>query len=429
MAFERVSAPRLDGTPGLSVSNDPFRGSPSSFVDSVPQSGPMDEAETRGRASGRRMASTRGSVSKSRSRTAGSSRDSKKPGAEPPVSSVRWAGVGLVMAALLGAITLAVISPSDPSGVQAGTVTQPTPTPTVKPEARVPVTEVRIISPDDEITTIERQYEITVTVPQYELPQNALMLQVYRNGKAVRNGLEQRPAADDIVIGPISLAPGRNEITAALTTSGGAGPVSEPVVINVDKAGPDISVNAPKESVRLFKRNISVTGKTEVGALVTVLNRANKIEQSETVGPGGAFEISIALDEGDNKLVIKAADAAGNKSQPIRRIVTRVDPVPRVNLTIRPKELRLDALPVKLRMTARATDSTGSPLKDVEAVFTLAVPDKLTETKTVTTNADGQANWNFDITPGGAKRGEALVGVEVRANGEIDTDSKKLILK
>ena len=370
------------------------------------------------------MASTRTSVSKGGSRSGGSSRDARK-GTEAPVSSVRWAGVALVMAALLGAIVLAVVSPSEPAGVQAGTGEQPTPAASVTPNAERPETEVRIISPDDGITTSERQYEITVTVPEYDLPQNTLSLQIYRNGTAV--AVEQRPAADDLTIGPFKLNEGRNEITAALTTSGGAGPLSEPVVINVDKAGPEISLSAPGKNDRVFKRNIDIEGVTEVGALVSVVNRANDITQEQTVGPSGAFEITIALQLGENKVVVRATDAAGNKSQPpLRLTVTRVDPVPRVKLSLEPKQLRLDSLPNKLRMTVRATDSTRKALKDVEAVFTLALPDQPTETETVRTDANGQARWNFTLTPGAVRRGEGQVSVEVRANGSIKTESKKL---
>lgn len=375
------------------------------------------------------MASSRVSATTSRKSGNGSSRE-RGSSAELTVSNVRWAGVALVIAALLGAITLAVISPSDPTGVAGSTVTQPAAEATVEPDLRVPDTEVRIISPIDGITTVEREMVIAITVLPYELPKGALTLQVYRNGEAVRGGSQARPAADDIDVGPIRLVEGRNEITAALTTSGGAGPTSAPVVIIVDKIGPDITVVSPESGARVFTRKIDVTGTSDVGALVTAHNNANDFERSETVGPSGTFEILVNLVAGKNKIVIRATDPAGNKTKPaIRRDVVRVDPVPRVKLTLSQKALQVSSLPKRVRATVNATDSTGSPLEKAEVIFTVSVPDQGSRTKTVRTDADGQARWQIEITPGGARRGEAQISVEVKANGESETKSKVLILK
>ena len=375
------------------------------------------------------MASSRVSASTGRSRSSGRSRDARK-GSEPAVSGVRWAGVGLVIAALLGAITLAVVSPSDPTDVRAVTAAQPTAPATIKPEARVPETEVRIISPADGDTTDEREMVITVTVPEYELPKDTVELQIYRDGKPVKGASRKRPPADDIEIGPIGLREGRNEITAALTTSGGPGPISAPIAIIVDKAGPELKVDAPRENERVLTRTITVTGTTEVGATVTVRNKANGAELPETVGPSGAFDISMTLVDGDNKIVVSARDEAGNVTKPpIRRNVIRVDPVPVVGLKLSQNEIPLSALPKKIVMTVNVSDSTERALKGAEVIFIISVPNQAARTEPATTNGDGQARWSTTIPAGSAKRGEGFVTVEVKANGETKSKTKKLTIK
>lgn len=346
------------------------------------------------------------------------------------VSGARWFGVALVIAALVGAVTLAVISPSQPGVDSRGGIgiDDPTPVPTsIEPDARIPQGQPEIISPKDGTTTGQRSLDVVVTVPEYELPRNALKLEVYRNGERMSTAL--RPPADDIEVGSIRLKEGRNEITAALISSGGAGPVSELIVVNVDKAGPKLDVTSPKENDRIFNKSVMVKGTTEVGATVTVKNAANDRERTETVGPNGTFEMSILLEEGTNRIVVNVVDDTGNQARRVVRRVTRVDPKPNVALRLSSNEIEVSSLPRLLTMTAIATDSSGKPIEGAEVTFHLSVFDQGARTESKVTDDRGQAHWRTEIARSGARRGDGFVTVEVKTRGATDQRTKTLILK
>ena len=72
----------------------------------------MDEATSRALAPTRRMASAKPVATVRRSGSSGA----RGGGDVPAISRARWGGVALVIAALLGAIALAVVSPSGQTG-------------------------------------------------------------------------------------------------------------------------------------------------------------------------------------------------------------------------------------------------------------------------------------------------------------------------
>jgi hypothetical protein len=346
------------------------------------------------------------------------------------VSGARWAGVALVIMALLGAIALAAISPSESgTGPRSGIGAEPaTPQPaSIEPDARIPAVQPRIISPEDGITTDEYELRVTITVPEYELPTKALSLQVYRNGQLV--GTVSKPRADDNEVGPIKLVEGRNNITAALVSSSGVGPMSDPIAIDVDKMGPDVNVTSPRENDRIFTRSVTVIGTTEVGAEVTVKNATNDRKREETVGPSGKFEMSILLEDGNNRIVITVVDAAGNRAKRVVRTVTRIDRKPKVVLRLSTNEIKVSSLPKPLRMIVTATDSTGKPIEGAQVSFHLSVSGQETRSQSPVTNERGQASWRTTIEESGARRGEGFVTVEVKANGGTGEQTKVLTLK
>lgn len=379
------------------------------------------------------MASTKATTSTGRGRGSHSKRGGAA-GDESAVSSARWLGVALVITALLGAIILAVISPSEPgSGSRTGVgATGPTPEPTPEPtsiqvDVRIPTAQPEVISPKDGFTTGERTFKVTVTVPEHELPRNAVQLEVYRNGELVST--TRKPPADDVDVGFIRLKEGANEITAALTSSSGAGPLSEPIVINVDKVWPDVNVISPKENDRIFSKSTTVKGTTEVGAKVTVRNAANDRERTETVGPSGKFEIPILLDEGNNRIIVVVVDDTDNQAPRVVRRVTRATPKPKVALRLSVNEIKVSSLPKTLAVTAIVNDSNGKPIEGAEVIFHLSVSDQGARTESDVTDERGQARWRTVIERSGARRGEGFVTVEVKTNGATGQQTKALTLK
>ncbi len=78
-----------------------------------------------------------------------------------------------------------------------------------------------------------------------------------------------------------------------------------------DITPPEFEITNPKanEVFRSTGRTYTVVGKTEPGITITIN------EQFALVQPSGDFSANIRLDEGNNKLKIKATDKAGNEKE------------------------------------------------------------------------------------------------------------------
>jgi hypothetical protein len=338
-------------------------------------------------------------------------RASKKPGSsEPEIPRGTWAGVGLVVAALLGAVALAVISPSDPTGNTAA-ITIPVesadPGGTVI-DGRLPTERPQILDPDDGDVIKDIEIDIRVAVTRDPLPPGELMLQILRDGVMVR---EKKPRQlTEVRFDGIRLRQGTNVLTAALSGPGGLGPLSEPITVVVDQDGPSLEVLAPKINTETFESSVVVSGTSEPGVKVQVNNRSKEWEDATTVGPGGTFEQSVPLVEGKNRIVIVATDTVGNNSKETR-VVSKQNGRPSVALSV-PKRIKASSLPSELKISADVTDANQQPIPGADVTFTLIQPLRSTETHETVTDDDGRATWRAPI----AKRtgGDDVIKIAVK---------------
>lgn len=356
------------------------------------------------------MASTKPAATTRRARTG--SRTDK--GADPEISHARWAGVALVITALVGAITLAVISPSETgsdsiAGVGAVAPT-PTPAASASTDTRLPTAIPAIKTPGDGTDTSEWDALVTVTVPNDKLPAKKLALVVLRGEEEI--GRKERPklGGEDVIAG-VRLDPGPNEITVVLESAGGQGPRSEPVTVILDRDKPELAVTFPEGRHKTFDDTILVEGVTEPGAEVRVINAALKKSKGSTrvVGISGTFEFSVPLKKGPNQITAESTDSAG-QTQDVKVVVVRQDGRPSIKLDA-PKKISRGELPKEVKLGVTVTDSESERMADAAVTFHLQGTGRPAETFETETNANGRATWKAQIKGGNSNPIELVVEV------------------
>lgn len=334
--------------------------------------------------------------STSTTRRSGSTSKPKKD-SDAEVSPARWAGVALVITAIVAAIFLAVISPSEPSQAPGTAAIEPSPSPrpTVL-DGQAPMAQPRIISPITE-TTNEIDFPAKVELPEEELPKRLLTLYILRGDQIV--GELPRPKTGGTVTVPsVRVDEGVNELTAVLSGPGGYGPRSEPVILTVDRDAPDLAITAPKNKIEIYDETIVVEGTSEVGSKVLIRNETNGHKATETVGNSGIFDATIRLKRGVvNRIVATSEDKAKiPRSATVR--VTRLDGRPRIKIKdIDP--IKRSSLPAKVRIVVDVTDAKGKPLSDAQVDYSLGGADRTTQTEADFTNAEGRSVWAPVVEP------------------------------
>lgn len=110
----------------------------------------------------------------------------------------------------------------------------------------------------------------------------------------------------------IKLKLGANEIqTKAIDSAGNESQTSSVVTIIYDNQPPELEITKPEDGQKFFdnEREITVEGKTEESITVYVNNRFTSSNSD------GNFSKTIGLNEGENDIIVKAIDRAGNKTE------------------------------------------------------------------------------------------------------------------
>jgi hypothetical protein len=363
----------------------------------------------------------------------GSPRSDSGPGSgqEPPIGPARWAGVALVIVALIGAVGLAVVSPSDdggttdPGGTTAGVTATASP-PASPLDTRLPVARPEIVSPKAGWIIGEWYIDVDVAVPEGEaLPKRLLSVVVLR-GDEVLKSLQRPEAGRTLTVSDVPLVAGTNELTAALQGPGGLGPVSETVSITQDRDAPVLRITAPKAGTETLETTIEVTGTSEPGASVAVSNGANRWDADVGVGPAGSFEVRVPLAMGRNRIVVRSTDAAGME-QLDDVVVVRKDGRPKIKISA-PKQVSRADLPKLIRIVVDVSDANGDDIRDAVVTYTLGGPGWTAQDFEDRTDANGRSTWEVELVAGGSGSDPTL-GVEVIApNGERSQDSRTIVI-
>lgn len=444
MEFTRAPRSRFDGTP-RSFGSKPFlspiplsRTLCSGPYVSVPQSGEMDETTLRSRATGRRMASTKTTATTRRS----SSGRGPGAGGEEAVSPARWGGVALVITALVGAIILAVISPTDPGAMaQPGSAAvEATPTPMAGAasgadpadpaagdaptgDGPLPLAKPSILSAIE--VTDEIDIRVKVQVPEEEIPDRDLVLVVFSGDREI--GSKREPRTGKSVSVPVRLIEDSvNELTAALQSAAGLGPASEPVTVIQDSDVPGVEITSPASGEETYAKTVQLVVSSEPGATVRIRNRDNEPDRELDVGPSGELETTVPLALGRNRIVVIALDRSGRAGPRDRITIARRDGTPRIELKA-PARVSRDTLASKgMRITVRVTDDRGEPMEGASVLYTLGGPIPAT-TWSDEVGPDGTSVWRADDLGRPSSSAESLLlgvtvvspdGVEAQAEPE-----------
>ena len=324
-------------------------------------------------------------------RRSSSPKGSQKKG-DPEISRARWAGVALVIAAIIGAIALAIVSPSDPTTQTqlGGVATKPTPTPVAsKLDTRVPTAQPRITKPFEGVTR-EHEIQVTVDLPEEDLPKRLLTLVILGGEEAKEE--RQPKTGRKVTVEGVRLVPGENELVAVLHGPGGPGPLSEPVIVILDRDAPPLEITSPRNKSETYDDTVVVTGTSEVGAVVELKNEANGSRQSLVVGESGEFAITMRLKRNANRITATSVDTAGLDRKKWVRI-KRLDGRPHVEIDVTDR-VRKSSPIWKIKVVVDVTDADGKKMEGASVFYSLGGPGRTAITESGLTNANGRSTWS-----------------------------------
>lgn len=116
----------------------------------------------------------------------------------------------------------------------------------------------------------------------------------------------------------LKLDPGRNTIYATATDkSGNESAISNELIVTYKKGAPKVEITEPIEGATFGKnqQDIVVKGTTDKGNTVYINDRF------VSVADDGNFSYQLKLNEGENKLKIRARDIAGNETEIERTVI------------------------------------------------------------------------------------------------------------
>ncbi|HEX7047615.1 MAG TPA: FG-GAP-like repeat-containing protein, partial [Gammaproteobacteria bacterium] len=124
----------------------------------------------------------------------------------------------------------------------------------------------------------------------------------------------------------IPLDEGENVIVYRATDRAANAANAEITVVR-DTVPPEILINSPATGISINALDIRVSG--SLSELAELSLNGNAIEVSS--GPDFAFDIGLPLEEGENRLVLKAVDAAGNAATTVLSVTRDTTPPPAIN--------------------------------------------------------------------------------------------------
>jgi hypothetical protein len=326
----------------------------------------------------------------------------RRRGARPAGARISWSRrIGAALALVVLGASIALAGQALDDGRSAA---QPSPSASRAPLSGAP----RIVVPAD-ILVAASTIDVELKLPDGLLPRSDYRLRIYVNEELVR---EQRvPRGQPALVADIPLDQGDNRISAAIVGPAGESLHSPAIHVVRDDEPPVIHVSAPVAR-SVHTRAVTLRGRTEPGAQLTVRNPSSDEEFELEVGADGRFELQLSLALGDNVVTLRAVDAAGNRSRATLRLV-RLQNSAAVSLEVRPSAFKLADLPTTLNVLANVTGLRGERVDGASVTFSISVPGQQTSTYQATSRA-GQAAWRGVRIPlDGARPGSGLVTVMV----------------
>ncbi len=312
----------------------------------------------------------------------------------------------ITLFAIAGAIGLAVVML--PIITSIGGSGSPTPPPASLEPGRPTLTE-----PSEPITAAST-VTISGNLPQDLLDKSDAIIRIIitRDDGSVITGAEiKMPKTAGFDVAQIPLSSGTNVIEAVVVVNGVEGTRSTSITIVRDTSAPSLTVTAPTPGEIMNGDSVTVTGKTDKDIDVQVRNETTGTIEGGRSTTKGAFSIGITLRDGTNVLTITATDGAGNQTSTSVEISTSAS-VGRISIILNPGTIILSKKPIAFRITATATDSTGSPATNVRVcMYVTADGATPSEPACVTSDVNGRAAWDYNFPDNFNTEGRGLVTV------------------
>lgn len=261
-----------------------------------------------------------------------------------------------------------------------------------------PPPPLTLIAPRVAITRADR-LDLTVVVPVGLRQDQGYRVRVYVNGERVRE--RDLPTADRFVLEGVPLARGENSIRASLVGAGGESERSAAVSVVRDDEAPVIRISQPAAGAPVYARQVTLLGRTEPGATISITDVAAGDELDAALQADGRFSAELTLAMGSNRFVLSSVDTAGNRSS-TRLTITRADSAASLTLAISPEEVVAADLPAQVTLTAVVRDEQGRLVEGATVTFSVSPPDRETTTYRAMTAA-GRARWSgLTLDPGDA---------------------------
>jgi hypothetical protein len=284
----------------------------------------------------------------------------------------------------------------------------PTPPPASLEPGRPTLTE-----PSEPITAAST-VTISGNLPQDLLDKSDAIIRIIitRDDGSVITGAEiKMPKTAGFDVAQIPLSSGTNVIEAVVVVHGVEGTRSASITIVRDTSAPSLTVTAPTPGEIMNGDSVTVTGKTDKDIDVQVRNETTGTIEGGRSTTKGAFSIGITLRDGTNVLTITATDGAGNQTSTSVEISTSAS-VGRISIILNPGTIILSKKPIAFRITATATDSTGSPATNVRVcMYVTADGATPSEPACVTSDVNGRAAWDYNFPDNFNTEGRGLVTV------------------
>lgn len=266
----------------------------------------------------------------------------------------------------------------------------------------------RIVAPAEALIAAAT-VDVELELPDWLTPRGDYRLRIYVNEGLARE--LRLPREQPARVADIPLEQGDNRISAAIVGPAGESLHSPAIHLVRDDEPPVIHVSAPTAR-SVHTSGVTVRGRTEPGAALTVRNPSSDEEFDIVIGADGRFELELSLALGDNVITLRAVDAAGNRSRATLRLV-RLQSKAVVSLEAQPSTFKLADLPTTLNVAAALTGLQGELVDGAPVTFSISVPGQQTSTYQTTSRA-GQAAWSgVRIPADGARQGSGLVTVMV----------------
>lgn len=232
-------------------------------------------------------------------------------------------------------------------------------------------------------------------------------------------------ATTHFTTGAIELVEGPNRFAASIVSPSGEGQPSPIVVYTLDTRPPPLTITSPADGSHQSMISVSIAGRSDPGATVTVRNRnapggglGNKI-----VGDDGRFSITVALVAGSNLIDLTATDRAGNSTSAQLTLMRSYGQLA-AHLSVSPTKFGTSA-PVILKLSVHATSEDGSPLVGATVVYTVTVaglgPIVSPE---LTSDSTGVAEWQVTISGATEGIGAASVLITTTDGDQVESTTR-----